>query len=71
MLLLPPWLGLPGILGRREASDERVDAALGVLDLAIDEADARDQRSDMGAGRLDGSGGEAERRLFQRLAHLG
>ena len=68
MLLFPPRLGLPGILGWSEASDERVDAALGVLDLPIEQADARDQRSDMSAGRLHGSGGEAERRLLQRFA---
>src|SRR5271166_6950918 len=71
MLLFLPRLGLAGILGWSEASDESVGSALRVLDLPIEQADARDQRSDMGAGRLDGSSGKAERRLFQRLAHVG
>ena len=57
MLLLLPRLGLRSSGGMRRA-DERVDPAVGVLDLAIEQSQARNQRSDMGAGGLDGSGGE-------------
>ena len=67
MLLFLPRLGLRrgfAVLGGRrgdETGDERVEPSLGVTDLAIEEPEARDQRSDMGACGLDGSRRELRR----------
>jgi len=64
MLLFLPRFGL---LGWHEAGGQDVDPAMGVFELSVDESDARDERSDMGARRFDGSGGDLHRRLAQGL----
>ncbi len=68
MLLVLPRLGLPGW---REAGGQAVDPAMGVFDLAVEHADARDEQSDMGARGFDSSGGGAHRRPAQRVDHEG
>jgi len=55
MLLFLPRLALRA---GREAVDESAYLAVGLLDLSVDELEAGDDRGDMGAGGLDGSGGE-------------
>ncbi len=59
MLLFLPRLGL---LGWHEAGGQAVDPAMGVFDLTVEQADARDEQSDMGARGFDCSGGDAHRR---------
>ena len=53
------WLGL---LGWHEAGGQAVDPAMGVFDLTVEQADARDEQSDMGARGFDRSGGDTHRR---------
>ena len=64
MLLLLPRLGF---LGRNEASREGLDPAVSVFDLPIEQSQARNKRSDMGARGFDSSGGDLDRRLTQVL----
>ena len=68
MLLFLPWLGR---LGWHEAGGQAVDPAMGVFDLTVEQADARDEQSDMGARGFDRSGGDAHRRPAQRVDHGG
>ena len=62
MLLLLPRFGL---LGGNKARGQGLDLALGVFDLSVEEADARDERSDVSARGFGRSGGDAHRRLAQ------
>jgi hypothetical protein len=48
---------------------QAVDPAMGVFDLTVEQADARDEQSDMGARGFDCSGGDAHRRPAQRVDH--
>ena len=47
-----------GLLGWHEAGGQTVDPAMGVFDLTVEQAAARDEQSDMGARGFDRSGGD-------------
>src|SRR6516162_6129437 len=67
MLLL-----LPGfrILCGDEPGCQRIEVALGFLDLVVYQADACNERLGMGAGRFNGSGGNLHRRRTQHSYHM-
>ena len=54
MLLCLPRLSL---LGRGEAGSQGIKPVMGLLELPVDEADAGNERGDVGAGGLGGAGG--------------
>ena len=56
------FLPRPGLLGGGEAGGESVDPLVRVLDLTVDEANARNEGCDVGAGGFDGAGGDLHRR---------
>src|SRR5262245_44345683 len=68
MLLPLPRLGL---LGRDQAGGKGIEPVMCVLELPVHQADARNERGDVGAGGFGRTGGDLHGRLAQYVEHMG
>lgn len=57
--------------GRDEAGGQAIEPMMRLFELRVDEADAGNERGDVGAGGFSRSGGDYERRLAQYIEHTG
>ena len=60
-----------GLLGRDETGGQGVELMVRLLELPVHQADARNERGDVGAGRLGRPGGDLDGRGAQHGEHMG